>query len=104
MFGESYVEVVLIGDTFDDAYEAAKQSSEQMHQQFIHPFNDPKVIEGQATVGLEIIDQSEHPIHYVFLPVGGGGLAAGVATVFKTISPETFSFILAPIPNSAVAT
>ena len=89
MFGESYVEVVLIGDTFDDAYEAAKQSSEQMHQQFIHPFNDPKVIEGQATVGLEIIDQSEHPIHYVFLPVGGGGLAAGVATVFKTISPET---------------
>lgn len=56
---------------------------------FIHPFNDEKVIEGQATVGLEIIDQAQHPIHYVFVPVGGGGLSAGLSSVFKLLSPNT---------------
>lgn len=89
MFGEQYIEVVLIGDTFDDAYHAAMQQSEALNKTFIHPFNDEKVIEGQATVGLEIIDQAQHPIHYVFVPVGGGGLSAGLSSVFKLLSPNT---------------
>ncbi|RLJ61575.1 L-threonine ammonia-lyase [Lacinutrix venerupis] len=89
MFGEEYIEVVLIGDTFDDSYHAAMQQSEALNKTFIHPFNDEKVIEGQATVGLEIIDQVQHPIHYVFVPVGGGGLSAGLSSVFKLLSPNS---------------
>lgn len=89
MFGEEFTEVVLIGDTFDDANQAAMQECERLNKTFIHPFNDPKVIEGQATVGLEIIDQAQHPIHYVFVPIGGGGLSAGLSSVFKQLSPST---------------
>jgi len=90
MFGEDYIKVVLIGDTFDDAYNAAIEECEKLNKTFIHPFNDEKVIEGQATVGLEIIDQFKtHPIHYVFVPIGGGGLSAGLSTVFSALSPLT---------------
>jgi threonine dehydratase len=90
MFGEEYIDIILVGDTFDDAYDEAIKQSEALSKTFIHPFNDEKVIEGQATVGLEIIDQSKaNPIHYVFVPVGGGGLAAGLSSVFKILSPQT---------------
>ena len=90
MFGEDYVDVILVGDTFDDAYHSAMEESERLNKTFIHPFNDRKVIEGQATVGLEIIDQAKaHPIHYVFVAVGGGGLAAGLSSIFKILSPQT---------------
>jgi threonine dehydratase len=89
MFGEDFVEIVLLGDTFDDANKAAMLECERLSKTFIHPFNDEKVIEGQATVGLEIIDQAKHPIHYVFVPVGGGGLSAGLSSVFKELSPST---------------
>ena len=89
MFGEEYTEVVLVGDTFDDANTAAMQECERLNKTFIHPFNDEKVIEGQATMALEIIDQAQHPIHYVFVPVGGGGLSAGLSSVFKELSPNT---------------
>jgi threonine dehydratase len=89
MFGEEYVEVILIGDSFDDAYHAAMLESERLNKTFIHPFNDEKVIEGQATIGLEILDQTENPIDYVFVPVGGGGLSAGLSAVFKMLSPNT---------------
>lgn len=89
MFGEDYINVVLVGDTFDDANAAAMQECERLNKTFIHPFNDEKVIEGQATVGLEIIDQGQHPVHYVFVPIGGGGLASGLSSVFKELSPNT---------------
>ena len=89
MFGGDFIDVVLVGDTFDDAYEASKLECERLNKTFIHPFNDEKVIEGQATVGLEIMDQAQHPIHYVFVPVGGGGLASGLSTSFKELSPNT---------------
>ena len=89
MFGEDYIDVVLVGDTFDDANTAAMLECERLNKTFIHPFNDEKVIEGQATVGLEIIDQAQHPIHYVFVPVGGGGLSSGLSSVFKELSPNT---------------
>jgi threonine dehydratase len=89
-FGEGFVEVVLVGDTFDDAYHAAKYESEISKKIFIHPFDDQKVIEGQATVGLEIIDQLQSKtIDYVFVPVGGGGLASGLSSVFKLLSPQS---------------
>ncbi|WP_299520084.1 threonine ammonia-lyase [Winogradskyella sp.] len=90
MFGEDYIDVVLVGDTFDDAYDAAMEQCERLNKTFIHPFNDEKVIEGQATVGLEIFNQvKEEPIDYVFVPVGGGGLSAGLSSVFRILSPET---------------
>jgi len=90
MFGEDYVDVVLVGDTFDDAYDAAMEQCERLNKTFIHPFNDEKVIEGQATVGLEIISQTKvESIDYVFVPVGGGGLSAGLSSVFRMLSPKT---------------
>jgi threonine dehydratase len=89
MFGEEYVEVVLTGDTFDDAYHEAMLECERLNKTFIHPFNDEKVIEGQATIGLEILKQTENPIDYIFVPVGGGGLSAGLSSVFKMLSPNT---------------
>lgn len=89
MFGEDCIEIILVGDSYDDAYDAAILRCERFSKTFIHPFNDEKVIEGQATVALEIIDQATHPIHYVFVPVGGGGLSAGLSSVFKELSPLT---------------
>lgn len=90
MFGEDYIDVVLVGDTFDDAYDIAMEQCQKMNKTFIHPFNDEKIIEGQATVGLEIIDQiRSHPVDYVFVPVGGGGLSAGLSSIFKILSPQT---------------
>lgn len=89
MFGENFINVVLVGDTFDDSYEVAKLECERLNKTFIHPFNDEKVIEGQATVGLEILKQSEVPIDYIFIAVGGGGLASGLSTMIKELSPKT---------------
>ncbi len=89
MFGENYVEIVLEGDTFDDAYHAAIEETISQSKTFIHPFNDEKVIEGQATVGLEIVEQSQEAIDYIFVPVGGGGLSSGLSAVLKQLSPKT---------------
>ena len=89
MFGGDYVDIELTGDTFDDAYKLAKHVCDTLGKTFVHPFDDEKIIEGQATVGLEIIKQFETPINYVFVPVGGGGLASGLSSVFKQLSPTT---------------
>ena len=89
MFGEDFIEIILHGDTFDDAYHAAMEECEQLKKTFIHPFDDEKVIEGQATIGLELLQQSNQPIDYLFIPVGGGGLAAGLSAVFSNLSPNT---------------
>lgn len=88
MFGEDAVEIRLVGDTFDDCQVAAKEFTERNGLTFIPPFEDPKIIEGQSTVGLEILQDLEQ-VDYLFLPVGGGGLAAGVGIAFKTFSPAT---------------
>ena len=93
MFGEDYVEIVLTGDTFDDAYKAAKEACDLQGKIFVHPFDDEKIIEGQATVGLEIIEQSHVEIDYVFVPVGGGGLASGLSTVFHLLSPNSHNYL-----------
>ncbi|MFO7719387.1 MAG: threonine ammonia-lyase IlvA [Gillisia sp.] len=89
MFGGEWVEVILKGDTFDDAYKNAVTYGDLNKLVFIHPFDDEKVIEGQATIGLEILEQAEGPIDYVFAPLGGGGLLAGLSSVFKQLSPNT---------------
>jgi threonine dehydratase len=89
LFGKSFVEIVLTGDTFDDAFHAAKQFSNENQLEFIHPFDDVEVIAGQGTVGLEILSEKVSKIDYLLLPIGGGGLAAGVSTVFKKLSPKT---------------
>ncbi len=89
MFGENFVEIIIEGDTFDDASNAAKLECDLKKKTFIHPFDDEKVIEGQATVGLEILEQTHQKIDYVFVPIGGGGLSSGLSVVFKNLSPET---------------
>ena len=89
MFGKEYVEIVLTGDTYDDAYNEAKKYAVENDLTFVHPFNDLQVIEGQATVGLEILNDTSDSIDYLFLPIGGGGLASGVSSVFKNLSPTT---------------
>jgi len=88
MFGEDWIEVVLTGDTYDDCAKEALEFTRQQHKVFIPAFDDIRIIEGQATVGMEILeDQPE--IDYLFLPVGGGGLSAGVGAYFKLFSPKT---------------
>ncbi|MGS2761297.1 threonine ammonia-lyase IlvA [Sinomicrobium sp. M5D2P9] len=89
MFGGDQIDIVLVGDTFDDSNKAAITECQRLGKTFVHPFDDEKVIEGQATVGLEILEQADVPIDYLFLPVGGGGLASGVSSVFHVLSPET---------------
>ncbi|KAB5491829.1 threonine ammonia-lyase [Flagellimonas hadalis] len=89
MFGGEWVKVVLEGDTFDDSNKAAQLFCEQEGKTFVHPFDDEKIIEGQATVGLEILQQSDEPIDYVFAAVGGGGLASGLCGTFQALSPQT---------------
>jgi threonine dehydratase len=89
MFGKNSVDIISVGDTFDDAFAEAVKFCEEHKSTFIHPFDDEKVIEGQATVGLDILNDANFSIDYLFVPIGGGGLAAGVGSVFKNISPET---------------
>ena len=88
MFGEHFIEVKLVGDTFDDCAVAAKKFTQENGMVFIPPFDDYKIIEGQATVGVEILEDQQN-IDYLFVPVGGGGLSAGVGAYFKTFSPKT---------------
>ena len=82
-------EVVLFGDGFDDAYAHARELEARTGATFVHPFDDPDVIAGQGTVGLEILRQHPDPIDAVFVPIGGGGLAAGVAAIIRFLRPET---------------
>lgn len=80
-------EVVLHGDAFDDAYAHARMLAETRGLVFVHPYDDPYVIAGQGTVAVEILQQHPHPIEAVFVPIGGGGLAAGVASYVKYLRP-----------------
>ena len=87
-FGKDKVEVVLKGDTFDEAFEEAIRFCKKIGSVFIHPFDDEEVIAGQGTIGLELLEDTATPIDYLFVPIGGGGLAAGIITVFKQLSPD----------------
>ena len=89
MFGREFVDVVLDGDTFDDAYARATQFCEETNAAFIPPFDHPKIIAGQGTVGKELWEDSDFPIDYIIAPVGGGGLSAGIGSYIKAYSPHT---------------
>jgi threonine dehydratase len=89
LFGKEFIDIVLTGDTFDDAFYAAIEFSQLHDSTFVHPFDDLQVIEGQGTVGLEIFKDASGKIDYLLMAIGGGGLAAGVSTVFKQLSPKT---------------
>jgi len=88
MFGSDYVEVVLSGDTYDDAKLEAVSIAKQRNLTIIPPFDDPAIIEGQATIALEVLEQMAD-VDYLFIPVGGGGLASGISVVYKEMSPKT---------------
>ncbi len=89
LFGRENIEVILVGDTFDDSYFKALEYSKSHQMQFVHPFNEPKVIEGQATVGKEILEDIPCAIDYIFMAIGGGGLTSGVGYYFSKKSPLT---------------
>ena len=82
-------EVVLAGDSYDEAYAHALELEKAQKLTFVHPFDDPEVIAGQGTIGMEILRQHPKPIHAVFCCVGGGGLISGVAAYIKRLRPET---------------
>ncbi len=89
MFGREHVEIQLVGDTYDASYKVAKEYCEANRFEFVHPFDDEQIIEGQATVGLEMIKDLKEPLDFLFVPVGGGGLISGLISVFKDLSPNT---------------
>jgi threonine dehydratase len=95
MFGDDAIEIILVGDTFDDCAVAAKKYTEENGMTFIPPFDDPRIIEGQGTVAKEILEDLSS-IDYVFVPVGGGGLSAGVGSYLKMYSPKTVIVGLEP--------
>lgn len=88
MFGEDFIEIQLVGDSFEQCSVAALKYTMENNKTFIPPYDNYKIIEGQATVGLEILEELNQ-IDYLFLPVGGGGLASGVGSYFKIFSPGT---------------
>ncbi|MEC0232775.1 threonine ammonia-lyase IlvA [Paenibacillus kribbensis] len=88
-FGGNSVEVILTGDTFDDAYDEAMKVCSEQEMTFIHPFDQPKIIAGNGTIAMEVMESLDTPADYVFVTIGGGGLAAGVGTYVKTVNPST---------------
>ncbi|WP_342535817.1 threonine ammonia-lyase IlvA [Sporosarcina sp. FSL K6-3508] len=89
MFGRDRIEIILVGDTFDDCFEQAIELVEKEKRIFIHPFNDRDIVAGQGTVAVEIMNDIEEPIDYVFASIGGGGLMSGISTYIKNLSPHT---------------
>ncbi|KHF40289.1 threonine dehydratase [Halalkalibacter okhensis] len=88
-FGKEYVDVVLSGDTFDDSFNEAMAYCTDNEMAFIHPFDQEKIVAGQGTVGMEIMNDIDENIDYLFSSIGGGGLISGVGTYIKSISPHT---------------
>ncbi|MFK4292337.1 threonine dehydratase [Bacillus sp. RC240] len=88
-FGGDFAEIVLIGDTFDSSFQEAQRYCEENRMTFVHPFDDPYVIAGQGTVAVEIMHDMEKSVDFIFTAIGGGGLASGVGTYVKGVSPAT---------------
>ncbi|CAF1935700.1 unnamed protein product [Brassica napus] len=95
--------VVLVGDTYDEAQAFAKQRAEEEGLTFIPPFDHPDVIAGQGTVGMEITRQAKGPLHAIFVPIGGGGLIAGIAAYVKRVSPEVKIIGVEPADANSMA-
>jgi threonine dehydratase len=95
-------QVVLYGDTFDEAYAHARQLEAEKGLIFIHPFNDPDVIAGQGTIGMELLRQCQKPIHAIFVAIGGGGLISGIAAYIKRLRPEIKIIGVEPVDADAM--
>ena len=80
--------VVTHGDSYDEAYAHALKFAEEHHVTFVHPYDDPDVIAGQGTIGMEILRQHTGAIYAIFAPIGGGGLISGIAAYVKRLYPE----------------
>ena len=87
-FGGANVEVVLHGDSYTDAYNHALTLEKEQKLAFVHPFDDPDVIAGQGTIGMEILRQHSGPIHAIFVAIGGGGMISGIGAYVKQIRPD----------------
>jgi threonine dehydratase len=94
--------VVLHGDSYHEASEYANKLSVTKKLTYVHPYDDPLVIAGQGTIGMEILRQHQHPIDAVFVPIGGGGLIAGVASYVKALSPKTKIIGVQPVDSNAM--
>ena len=96
-------EVLLVGDSYDEAYRHAKELERRRNLTFVHPYDDPDVIAGQGTIGMEILRQHPGPIHAIFVAVGGGGLIAGIAAYVKRLRPEVRVIGVQPVDSDAMA-
>lgn len=94
--------VLLHGDSYNDAYEHAMTIAQQKETTFIHPYDDPDVIAGQGTIGMEILRQHGAEIHAIFVPIGGGGLIAGIAAYVKRLYPNIKIVGVEPIDSDAM--
>jgi threonine dehydratase len=95
-------QVVLHGDSYHEASEYANKLSATKKLTYVHPYDDPLVIAGQGTIGMEILRQHQHPIDAVFVPIGGGGLIAGVGAYIKALSPKTKIIGVQPVDSNAM--
>jgi len=95
--------VHLHGDTYDEAHVEAKRLAKARRLVFVHPYEDPDVIAGQGTIGMEILRQTAHPIHAVFVPIGGGGLVSGIASYIKSLRPAIKVVGVEPVDADAMA-
>src|SRR2546422_3313852 len=96
-------EVVLVGDSYDEAYHHAKELERRRNLTFVHPYDDPDVIAGQGTIGMEILRQHPGPIHAIFVAVGGGGLIAGIAVYVKRLRPAVRVIGVQPVDSDAMS-
>jgi threonine dehydratase len=94
--------VVLHGDTYDEAYEHAKSIARTHRYTFVHPYDDPDVIAGQGTIAMEILRQTQRPIHAVFVAIGGGGLISGIAAYIKRLRPHVKVIGVEPVDAAAM--
>ncbi|MEQ8956712.1 MAG: threonine ammonia-lyase, biosynthetic, partial [Coleofasciculus sp. C2-GNP5-27] len=95
-------EVVLQGETYDEAYAFARKLEAEKGLTFIHPFDDPDVIAGQGTIGMEILRQYQQPIHAIFVAIGGGGLISGIAAYVKRLYPHIKIIGVEPVDADAM--
>ncbi|MEH2460791.1 threonine ammonia-lyase, biosynthetic [Nostoc sp.] len=95
--------VVLYGNTYDDAYSYARELEVEKGLTFIHPFDDPHVIAGQGTIGMEILRQYQQPIHAIFVAIGGGGLISGIGAYVKRLRPEIKIIGVEPVDADAMS-
>lgn len=102
--GGDFIEVILTGDTFDDSFKEAMACCEKEGRVFVHPFDDPHVVAGQGTVGMEIMNDMDEDVDFVFASIGGGGLVSGMSTYIKSISPETKMIGVEPAGAPAMKT